>query len=291
MGVIWSPLNPALLLLRLCMLKASRAGAGLRALTAAIRSKPCKTVTQGSKTWSRSNSKSDTSGYEFKPLLPGLGISSRDLSTDSKETTEAPAAAEKPQGFLSRLLSREASVASPEFTNRWAMVVPAFVTHMCIGSPWAWSVLSGTLSREIGVAGAAAADWSMAEATLPLSIVFAMQGISAAVGGTWAMRVGPRAAMTAASACFGGGLIIGGIGIDMHSLPLMYAGYGLLGGTGVGLAYTPPVQALISWFPDKKGLASGLTIAGFGSGALVFTPLINNLMAKFAKVCSTDMIK
>jgi MFS family permease len=105
------------------------------------------------------------------------------------------------------------------------------------------------------------------------------------------MRVGPRAAMTAASACFGGGLIIGGIGIDMHSLPLMYAGYGLLGGTGVGLAYTPPVQALISWFPDKKGLASGLTIAGFGSGALVFTPLINNLMAKFAKVCSTDMIK
>ncbi|KAG5186811.1 major facilitator transporter [Tribonema minus] len=210
--------------------------------------------------------------YEFKPLLPGFNVVG--LSTDRKEEE-----ANKP-GWL----SREAAIASPDFTNRWAMVLPAFLTHMCIGTPWAWSVMSSTLSREFGVAGASAADWSITAATMPLSVAFALQGISAALGGSWALRVGPRKAMGLAGLCFGGGLMIGGAGISMHSLPLLYAGYGVLAGTGIGLAYTPPVQALIGWFPDKKGLASGLTIAGFGSGALVFTPMVNNLMAKFAQM-------
>ncbi|CAM9220897.1 unnamed protein product, partial [Laminaria digitata] len=190
----------------------------------------------------------------------------------------------KPEGFFKRVMGKESCVASPDYTNRWAMVAPAFFTHMCIGSPWAWSVLSGTLSRELGVVSSAAGDWSMAEATFPLSIVFALQGIAAAVGGKWALDVGPRLSMSIASLCFGGGMMLGGLGVEYHSLPLVYAGYGLIGGTGVGLAYTPPVQTLISWFPDKRGLASGLTIAGFGSGALVFTPLINSLMEKFSKM-------
>jgi hypothetical protein len=176
------------------------------------------------------------------------------------------------------------SVASPSFTNRWAVVLPAFATHMCIGSPWAWSVMSGALSRNLGVVAASAGDWSMYECTLPLSFVFALQGISAALGSSWAMKVGPRASMAVASLCFGGGMMIAGLGVEMHNLSLVYAGYGLLSGTGVGLAYTPPVQSLIAWFPDKKGLASGLTIAGFGSGALVFTPLVQGLMEKFARM-------
>ncbi|CAM9419845.1 unnamed protein product [Sphacelaria rigidula] len=189
----------------------------------------------------------------------------------------------EPQGFM-RMMGKDSCVAAPDYTNRWAMVAPAFLTHMCIGSPWAWSVMSGTLTREMGVVASAASDWSMAEATIPLSIVFALQGIAAALGGKWALDVGPRLSMAVASVCFGGGMMLGGLGVEYHSLPLVYGGYGLMGGTGVGLAYTPPVQTLISWFPDKKGLASGLTIAGFGSGALVFTPLVNTLMDKFSKM-------
>lgn len=99
------------------------------------------------------------------------GVGCREMSTSSEET-DKPA---KPQGFIDKYFSREACIADEGFKNRWAMVVPAFMTQLCIGSPWAWSVLSGTISRELGVAGSAAADWSMAETTLPLSIVFAMQ--------------------------------------------------------------------------------------------------------------------
>ena len=122
------------------------------------------------------------------------------------------------------------------------------------------------------------------QAALPLSLVFLMQGISASVVGKWQMKVGARKAMATASVCFGGGLMLGAAGIHFHSLPLLYAGYGILGGTGIGLTYTPPVQTLMQWFPDKKGIASGLTIAGFGSGALVFTPAMQYLMKKFAKM-------
>ncbi|CAM9370394.1 unnamed protein product [Chrysoparadoxa australica] len=207
----------------------------------------------------------------------------RYLSTQDEGKTPG-STADSSSGLLSKWMGPETSVADPSFTNRWAMVAPAFLTHMCIGSPWAWSMMSGPVSRELGVVASSAGDWSMAEASFPLGIVFALQGIAAAVAGKWAMKVGPRAAMSVASLCFGGGLVFGAAGIEMHSLPLLYAGYGLIGGTGVGVAYTPPVQALISWFPDKKGLASGLTIAGFGSGALVFTPAVNNLMAHFSKM-------
>ena len=96
------------------------------------------------------------------------------------------------------------------------------------------------------------------------------------------MKVGARKAMAAASIAFGGGLTLGAAGLYLHSLPLLYLGYGFLGGTGIGLAYTPPVQTLMQWFPDKKGIASGLTIAGFGSGALLFTPCVQYLMKQFA---------
>jgi MFS family permease len=101
--------------------------------------------------------------------------------------------------------------------------------------------------------------------------------------GKWQLRVGPRMSLVVAGACFGGGLMLGALGISMHSLPLLYLGYGVLGGTALGLAYTPPVQALFAWFPDKRGLASGLTIAGFGSGALIFTPAIHRLMTAFSQ--------
>ena len=152
---------------------------------------------------------------------------------------------------------------------RWRYVLPAFATHACIGSPYGWSAVSSVLTREHGFVVSAASDWTFAETTMPLSIVFIFQGVGAAAAGKWQARVGARTAMTAASFFCGGGLMLGGIGIATHSLPALYLGYGFLAGCGIGLAYTPPVQALLQWFPDKKGLASGLTIAGFGSGVFV----------------------
>ena len=140
------------------------------------------------------------------------------------------------------------------------------------------------LTCEYGFVTSAADDWSMADATWPLSFVFALQGISAAAAGRWQMKVGARLAMATAACCFGGGLMLGGVGIALHSKYMLYAGYGLLGGTGVGVAYTPPVQALIEWFPDKRGLASGLCVGGFGSGGLLFAPAVQGLMQNFSSM-------
>ena len=198
-------------------------------------------------------------------------------------SSNAPKAVEE-KSFFQKYFGPESVVASPKFKNRWLIALPAFATHMCIGAPYAWSAMSWPLTRENGFVTSAASDWSLAETTLPLSIVFLMHGVTAALAGKWQMKVGPRTAIAAAAVCFGGGLLIGSVGISMHNLWLIYLGYGFFGGTGLGLAYTPPVQALINWFPDKKGVASGLTIAGFGSGALVFEPLVNLLRGKFAKM-------
>jgi MFS family permease len=164
------------------------------------------------------------------------------------------------------------------------MALPAFATHACIGSPWAWSALSEALTREHGFIVSSASDWTMTQCTLPISIVFAFQGIVASLSGKWQMRVGPRAAMLAASACFGGGIALGALGVHLHQLWLLYAGYGIMGGTGIGLAYTPPMQALMQWYPDRKGFASGITIAGFGSGALLFSPAVQALMERFQRM-------
>ena len=204
-------------------------------------------------------------------------------SSFSTTTTISSSSSTPKKGIFANLLDEKNVEAPPSFTKRWLIAIPAFATHMCIGSPWGWSVMSGPLTRELGFVSSCAADWSFSETTVPLSITFALQGIAAALGGKWQIKVGARKAMFVAGMCFGGGLMLGGLGVALHSLPLLYLGYGILGGTGVGLAYTPPVQALIQWFPDRKGLASGMTIAGFGSGALVFTPLANKLMQFFSQ--------
>ena len=96
-------------------------------------------------------------------------------------------------------------------------------------------------------------------------------------------QVGLRQAMVTGAVCFGSGLAVTAAGGATHSLPLLYTG-NLLAGMGYGCAYTPPIQALINWFPDKKGLASGIVIGGFGSGALFFTPAINSLCLKFSSL-------
>ena len=145
-------------------------------------------------------------------------------------------------------------------------------------------MFQGSLIREKGFVVSASVDWTLAQATFPLSLIFFFQGISAALAGSWQMKVGTRASMAVAGLLFGGGMIVGSVGIATHQLWLLYLGYGFLAGCGVGVAYTPPIQALIEWFPDRKGLASGLTIGGFGSGAIILNPLFTYLSTKFQKL-------
>lgn len=214
-------------------------------------------------------------------LVGNGGFVKRSFSSEAPKDTEIT----KPKsGLWNKYFGVESNIAPEGFNNRWLMVVPAFFTHMCIGAPWAWSIMADVVTRENGFVAPAFSDWSLLESAYPLSIVFLTLGVSASLVGKWQMKVGPRQAIATAAAAFGGGCLVGAAGIHFHSLPLLYAGYGFMAGTGLGLAYTPPVQTLMQWFPDKKGVASGLTIAGFGSGALVFTPSVQYLMNKFHKL-------
>jgi hypothetical protein len=131
---------------------------------------------------------------------------------------------EEKKGFFDRLWGSDSSVAAPSFRNRWAMVVPAVAAHVCIGSPYAWSLMSDMITREHGFVAAAASDWTLMQTALPLSIVFACQGVSAALLGKWQVKVGPRKTMAYAAACFGGALTLGSLGVYIHSLPLLYLG-------------------------------------------------------------------
>merc|ERR1719308_591295 len=165
-------------------------------------------------------------------------------------------------------------------TNRWTMFVPAFCTHVCLGAPYGWSAISAQLTRENGIVASAASDWALDVASYPMSVMIAAGGISAAAFGKWTIKAGVRKSLLVGGILYGTGFGVASMGVSMHNIGLMYAG-NLLCGIGYGCAYTPPLQALIDWFPDRKGLASGLVIAGFGSGALAFTPAVNSLAAKF----------
>ena len=117
---------------------------------------------------------------------------------------------------------------------------------------------------------------------MPMPVLFTFLGISGAAVGKWQGRVGERMAIGLGGLVFGGGMIVGALGIHLHNIALLNIGFGVLGGTGVGLCYTPPVQALMQWFPDQKGLAMGCLVAGFGAGGVVFVPAMSSLMQSFS---------
>ena len=123
------------------------------------------------------------------------------------------------------------------------------------------------------------------------SIAIAILGLSAALFGRWVERVGPRKAMFVAALCFGGGFIVAALGVHYHTLLLIYFGYGVLGGCGLGIGYISPVSTLIKWFPDRPGLATGLAIMGFGGGALIASPLSVMLMAHFKTASSNGVLE
>jgi len=160
------------------------------------------------------------------------------------------------------------------------MFLPAFTTHVGLGASYGWSAISLRLSLESGLVSPTTADWSLDQTTWPMAIMIGSGGVSAAVLGGWTVRVGVRQAMATGGVLYGGGMLLSSLGVAQHSLAMLYMG-NIMCGMGYGCAYTPPLQALIDWFPDKKGLASGLVIAGFGSGALAFTPAVNYLSSKF----------
>ncbi|XP_075256815.1 putative MFS-type transporter YhjX [Convolutriloba macropyga] len=217
------------------------------------------------------------------PLSSFSVIDKRSLSQTQTAKLSTQSLPEK-TSFFDKYLGPKSVVANEKFKARWLMAVPPFLAHLCIGAPYGWSAVAGHLSKEYGFVCSAANDWTLAQVSLPMSVVFFLHGLSAAALGKWQMKVGPRVAMGLSGLCFGGGFALTGIGACTHSLPLIYLGFGVLSGTGLGLAYTPPIQALMTWFPDRKGVASGLTIMGFGSGSLLFVPSVNYLISKFAKM-------
>ncbi len=182
-------------------------------------------------------------------------------------------------------LDCSATVARPGF-NRWCVPPAAIAVHMCIGQIYGFSVFKKPLARALGITAPVAGDWSEADVGVAYSIALALLGLSAAVFGKWVERSGPRKTMLASLLCFCSGLVLSSFAVRWHQLWLLYAGYGLIGGVGLGLGYISPVSTLMKWFPDRPGMATGMAIMGFGGGALIGGPLAEELMQRFSSPTS-----
>jgi MFS family permease len=194
---------------------------------------------------------------------------------------------------LFSFLDRDHSIAKPGF-SRWLVPPAALSIHLAIGQAYAFSVFKKPLNYLVqvstnggglkplpGVDSINPADWKFTDLGWIFSIAIVCLGLSAAVFGKWLEKAGPRKAMFASAICFGSGFFVSALGVQFHQLWLIYLGYGVIGGIGLGLGYISPVSTLIKWFPDRPGMATGMAIMGFGGGALIGAPLANNLMVYF----------
>jgi MFS transporter, OFA family, oxalate/formate antiporter len=154
--------------------------------------------------------------------------------------------------------------------NRWLIAAAAVGIHISIGSVYSWSVFTNPLREKH--------DWGLSEISLTFSIAILFLGLSAAFMGHFVERYGPRISGMIASACFGTGLIGAGFADSIGSLYMLYFFYGALGGIGLGIGYITPVSSLVKWFPDRRGLATGLAIMGFGFASLIASPVIAKLI-------------
>lgn len=179
-----------------------------------------------------------------------------------------------------KLLSKQRIIASSGF-NRWLIAPAALGIHLCIGSVYAWSLFNPALVKRVGVVTSAADDWSLKGVVWIFTVAIVFLGLSAALAGKWLEEVGPRAVGVVAAACWGGGFMVGGLGIVSGQLWLIYVGYGVIGGCGLGLGYVSPVSTLIRWFPDRRGMATGIAIMGFGGGAMLGKPMIDGFLEFF----------
>ena len=151
-------------------------------------------------------------------------------------------------------------------SGRWFMAVMAMLLMVCLGTVYAWSYFQTPIMKQFG--------WNNAQVSLTFSFAIFFLGVSAAVGGVMLPRMGPRVLALSGSLLFSLGYAAAGLALSLKSLPLLYIGYGVIGGTGLGLGYVTPVATIAKWFPDRKGLATGIVIMGFGLGALVMSKLL-----------------
>ncbi|GGD81233.1 L-lactate MFS transporter [Caballeronia grimmiae] len=193
-------------------------------------------------------------------------------------------AAHGPHGFF----SKEATVARPGF-SRWMVPPAALAVHLCIGQAYAFSVFNAPLTKIVGITQSAPDDWSLTTLGWIFSLAIVFLGLSAAFAGKWLEKVGPRRTMFTAACCFGGGFLVSALGVYLHQIALLYLGYGVIGGIGLGLGYVSPVSTLIRWFPDRRGMATGMAIMGFGGGAMIAAPGSVALMNYFKSATSTGV--
>jgi MFS family permease len=172
-------------------------------------------------------------------------------------------------------LDKDHSVAKPGY-SRWLVPPAALAIHLCIGQVYALSVFKTPLVERF--------DTSETAIAIVFSIAIVMLGLAAAFGGKWMERNGPRKAMFLSAVCFSSGLLIGALGVATDQLWLLYFGYGVVGGIGLGIGYISPVSTLIKWFPDRPGLATGMAIMGFGGGAFIASALSSRLLSGYSSL-------
>ena len=192
--------------------------------------------------------------------------------------------------MTSSFLERQNTVGPPDF-NRFLVPPAALAVHLSIGQAYAFSTFNLPLTKLIGISQSAPGDWDLKQVGWIFSIAIVFLGSSAAVFGRWVERVGPRKSMFTAALCFSGGFLVSAVGIHLHQLWLLYLGYGVLGGCGLGIGYISPVSTLIKWFPDRPGMATGMAIMGFGGGALIAAPLSVMLMEHFRTPVSNGVLE
>ncbi len=201
---------------------------------------------------------------------------------------------------MAAFLDRSHSIAGPGF-SRWLVPPAALCIHLCIGQAYAFSVFNKPMAQLLCAAQSACppatvkaisttpGDWAITDLGWIFSIAIVFLGLSAAVFGRWVERVGPRMAMFTAAVLFCAGLLVAGFGVSIHNLVIVFLGYGVIGGCGLGIGYISPVSTLIKWFPDRPGLATGTAIMGFGGGALIGAPLAVALMKHYSSATSNGV--
>ena len=201
------------------------------------------------------------------------------------------------------ILAKERTIAGPGF-NRWLVPPAALAIHLCIGMAYGFSVFWLPLSKAIGMkdpvacakdAGlfdvifSSSCDWKISMLGWMFTMFFIFLGLAAALWGGWLEHAGPRKAGVVAAVCWAGGLVISSLGVYLHQIWIMWIGSGVIGGIGLGLGYISPVSTLIKWFPDRRGMATGMAIMGFGGGAMVGSPLADKLMKAFSTPTSVGV--
>ncbi len=202
-------------------------------------------------------------------------------------------------------LDKERTIAGSGF-NRWLVPPAALAIHLCIGMAYGFSVFWLPLSKALGIKEpiacakdlgffaeifSASCDWKISMLGWMYTLFFVLLGSSAAIWGGWLEHAGPRKAGVVSAICWCGGLVISAFGIHTHQIWLMWLGSGVIGGIGLGLGYISPVSTLIKWFPDRRGMATGMAIMGFGGGAMIGAPMAAKLMAHFATPTSVGVLE